>query len=48
MQERATGYAQLEGHEDRVRKVVFAPDGKTLASSSLDGTVLFWDLTSLK
>ncbi|MFQ3662463.1 MAG: hypothetical protein SNJ69_08725 [Chloroflexaceae bacterium] len=30
------------GHDDRVTAIAFAPDGQTLASTSLDGTVRLW------
>lgn len=33
----------LSGHTDYITNLVFSPDGKTLASSSDDGTVLLWD-----
>ena len=36
----------LRGHEHEVRGVSFGPDGKTLVSGGLDGTVRVWDLTS--
>ena len=35
----------LKGHRNGVTSVAFSPDGKTLASSSWDGTVLLCDLT---
>jgi WD40 repeat protein len=36
---------RLQGHEERVTGLAISPDGKLLASSSLDGTVLVWDMT---
>ena len=33
----------LTGHQSFVDLIVFAPDGKTLASASQDTTVRFWD-----
>jgi WD40 repeat protein len=33
----------LKGHAGWVGAVAFAPDGKTLASASADGTIKFWD-----
>jgi WD40 repeat protein len=32
------------GHTDRVLSVSFSPDGNILASSSDDGTIMFWDV----
>jgi WD40 repeat protein len=32
------------GHNAGVRSVSFSPDGKTLASASIDGKVILWNL----
>ena len=36
--------AFLEGHTGRVEEVSFSPDGTTLASGAVDGTVRLWDV----
>jgi WD40 repeat protein len=38
--------ATLQGHTDKVSRVVFSPDGNTLASSSMDATVRLWDIAT--
>jgi WD40 repeat protein len=46
----ATGknIATLKGHTHIVRSIAFSPDGKTLASGSLDETIRLWDVSSTK
>src|SRR5262249_48617327 len=48
--EAATGKerAQLEGHREMIFSLSFAPDGRTMASGSMDGTVRLWDLPTGK
>jgi WD40 repeat protein len=34
----------VKGHTDSVNSVTFSPDGNTMASGSLDGTVRLWQV----
>ncbi len=47
--ERASGreIRRLKGHKDSVDHLAFAPDGRSLVSSSSDDTALVWDVTGL-
>jgi len=36
----------LTGHSDRVRSVVYSPDGRYLASGSLDKTIKIWEVAT--
>lgn len=36
----------MRGHHSAVRSVSFSPDGRTLASSGLDGSIILWDVAS--
>ena len=39
-------HIMLTGHTDRVYRVLFSPDGYTLASGSGDGTIRLWDVST--
>jgi hypothetical protein len=36
----------MKGHTDRVWSIAFSPDGRTMASGSLDATIKIWDVRS--
>lgn len=35
---------QLEGHQESINSISFSPDGKTIATTSRDGTARLWDI----
>jgi WD40 repeat protein len=39
---------RLDGHRGGITGLAFTPDGRTLVSTSYDGTVLIWDVTGLR
>jgi WD40 repeat protein len=39
---------RLQGHDDWTTSLAISPDGKFLASASLDGTILVWDIAEVK
>ncbi len=43
-----TEEALLSGHTELVTSIEYSPDGKTLASGSLDWTIRLWDMENLK
>ena len=38
----------LEGHQERIRDILFSPDSSRIVSSSLDNTVRIWDFSSVR
>ena len=39
---------KFKGHCDTIKSVTFSPDGKTLASGSVDKTIKIWNLKNGK
>ena len=48
MNEVELGLQILEGHEDNINSVAYSPDGKFIASGSVDNTVRIWNLAGGK
>ena len=36
--------AELKGHASRIKSIAFNPNGKTLASGSVDKVIIIWNL----
>jgi len=39
-------HSVFSGHKQSIASIAFSPDGKTLASSSDDSTLKFWNITT--
>ncbi|MCF4969875.1 nSTAND1 domain-containing NTPase, partial [Nostoc sp. CMAA1605] len=45
---RAIEINTLEGHSNEIRSITYSPNGKQLASASLDGSIKIWDISTGK
>lgn len=44
--ESGTALRRMEGHNNEVLSVAYSPDGQTIVSGAVDGSLILWDMTS--